>query len=150
MIRRPPRSTQSRSSAASDVYKRQLPEPPDLDDPPLPEAVCEPQLGRRLDPAAAPAGVPQKPSDDPLARPGELDDLAVALLEVLADALELSHDRVGSHHRADLGPARRPPHRDLGVQTLAQPVQIACVEESDRLPHHLELLLGHRPPQYRA
>ena len=25
MIRRPPRSTQSRSSAASDVYKRQLP-----------------------------------------------------------------------------------------------------------------------------
>src|SRR5428012_20791 len=26
MIRRPPRSTQSRSSAASDVYKRQLPE----------------------------------------------------------------------------------------------------------------------------
>src|SRR5450756_742734 len=28
MIRRPPRSTQSRSSAASDVYKRQLPVPP--------------------------------------------------------------------------------------------------------------------------
>src|SRR5665809_2033 len=28
MIRRPPRSTQSRSSAASDVYKRQVPEPP--------------------------------------------------------------------------------------------------------------------------
>ena len=26
MIRRPPRSTQSRSSAASDVYKRQIPE----------------------------------------------------------------------------------------------------------------------------
>ena len=25
MIRRPPRSTQSRSSAASDVYKRQIP-----------------------------------------------------------------------------------------------------------------------------
>src|SRR5450756_3120015 len=28
MIRRPPRSTQSRSSAASDVYKRQLRDPP--------------------------------------------------------------------------------------------------------------------------
>src|SRR5450756_2651801 len=28
MIRRPPRSTQSRSSAASDVYKRQSPYPP--------------------------------------------------------------------------------------------------------------------------
>ena len=27
MIRRPPRSTQSRSSAASDVYKRQIPNP---------------------------------------------------------------------------------------------------------------------------
>eukprot|EP00657_Telonema_sp_P-1_P006694 TRINITY_DN2606_c0_g1_i1.p1 TRINITY_DN2606_c0_g1~~TRINITY_DN2606_c0_g1_i1.p1 ORF type:complete len:150 (+),score=61.32 TRINITY_DN2606_c0_g1_i1:65-514(+) len=31
MIRRPPRSTQSRSSAASDVYKRQLAEDDDLD-----------------------------------------------------------------------------------------------------------------------
>src|SRR5680860_1836055 len=30
MIRRPPRSTQSRSSAASDVYKRQEQVPPDL------------------------------------------------------------------------------------------------------------------------
>src|SRR5450756_738410 len=29
MIRRPPRSTQSRSSAASDVYKRQIPVSPD-------------------------------------------------------------------------------------------------------------------------
>ena len=28
MIRRPPRSTQSRSSAASDVYKRQVPDDP--------------------------------------------------------------------------------------------------------------------------
>ena len=27
MVRRPPRSTQSRSSAASDVYKRQAPDP---------------------------------------------------------------------------------------------------------------------------
>src|SRR5450756_311465 len=32
MIRRPPRSTQSRSSAASDVYKRQLFRAHDLDD----------------------------------------------------------------------------------------------------------------------
>src|SRR5680860_542724 len=31
MIRRPPRSTQSRSSAASDVYKRQAPDPTDID-----------------------------------------------------------------------------------------------------------------------
>src|SRR5450756_3207800 len=31
MIRRPPRSTQSRSSAASDVYKRQVHVPPDAD-----------------------------------------------------------------------------------------------------------------------
>src|SRR5450756_1908568 len=30
MIRRPPRSTQSRSSAASDVYKRQIPNMPDV------------------------------------------------------------------------------------------------------------------------
>src|SRR5680860_1674089 len=30
MIRRPPRSTQSRSSAASDVYKRQLDQPLDV------------------------------------------------------------------------------------------------------------------------
>src|SRR5450756_913472 len=29
MIRRPPRSTQSRSSAASDVYKRQTEDPPE-------------------------------------------------------------------------------------------------------------------------
>src|SRR5450756_1234421 len=31
MIRRPPRSTQSRSSAASDVYKRQVEEPVELE-----------------------------------------------------------------------------------------------------------------------
>src|SRR5680860_1870303 len=30
MIRRPPRSTQSRSSAASDVYKRQVPNTPEM------------------------------------------------------------------------------------------------------------------------
>src|SRR5659263_272514 len=34
MIRRPPRSTQSRSSAASDVYKRQLPSQPNGPHPP--------------------------------------------------------------------------------------------------------------------
>src|SRR5450756_2644656 len=41
MIRRPPRSTQSRSSAASDVYKRQpLPSPPTEQSPDRRRLVC--------------------------------------------------------------------------------------------------------------
>src|SRR5680860_1701787 len=63
MIRRPPRSTQSRSSAASDVYKRQTPQDPqnlapDFNGSPQPahtdESDCSPRLDALCRPKASP------------------------------------------------------------------------------------------------
>ena len=49
MIRRPPRSTQSRSSAASDVYKRQVQEANATG------AIAQPRFEARIDAAFGPA-----------------------------------------------------------------------------------------------
>src|SRR5450756_2146917 len=52
MIRRPPRSTQSRSSAASDVYKRQTPSRPRSDSGAIADSllgVCKPHVTHSID-----------------------------------------------------------------------------------------------------
>ena len=48
MIRRPPRSTQSRSSAASDVYKRQLPIQKVHPDDENGKSTCDPDMLKKI------------------------------------------------------------------------------------------------------
>src|SRR5450756_1946588 len=89
MIRRPPRSTQSRSSAASDVYKRQAS---------LARTAC-----RRRERPCSSGWRPTKTRGDSMPERAAPDPLYVASRRVLLDALEaLSAQRraailVGAH-----------------------------------------------------
>src|SRR5680860_1914545 len=98
MIRRPPRSTQSRSSAASDVYKRQI--QPRMVKPPAREGE-PPRQGEEGHTMvysavrdAAPQGAPAPPSHRAEAKPRGVADVA---------AIDEGDDAAGRR----LGPVRR-------------------------------------------
>ena len=97
MIRRPPRSTQSRSSAASDVYKRQLPAlglqgRPELFCFGLSQVSAFLQQGRALRQAPASVDEDLRLMDPSLLIPVESPDPAVVAINQPA----LSHDHAAS------------------------------------------------------
>src|SRR5678809_1326854 len=101
MIRRPPRSTLDRSSAASDVYKRQV--------------VCLHQPG--APPDFAMSGVDPQPPPKPSGRIAHLE-IAKKLLEKGADPNGLVEMKEGRFAPGG-GLARQPPSVQIGRHYLA-------------------------------